>query len=143
MNIKKLFSFSKKSKIFNLFDKAIEAKNNEMLLRALNYTFKEKIDKDYVNYFMRLLPETWHEEHEEIINLIWLHNLNDDVFSDVLYLIATNSETYRKNDDENESTLRKCTHVLKQINSKKSNQYIEKLKSLYNPNVYSALENYN
>ena len=42
---------------------------------------------------MRLLPETWHEEHEEIINLIWLHNLNDDVFSDVLYLIATNSET--------------------------------------------------
>lgn len=46
MNIKKLFSFSKKSKIFNLFDKAIEAKNNEMFLRALNPTFKEKIDND-------------------------------------------------------------------------------------------------
>ena len=143
MNIKKFFSFSKKSKIFNLYNKAIEAKNYEMLLRALNYTFKEKIDKDYVNYFISLLPETWHEEHEEIINLIWLHNLNDDVFSDVLYLIAVNPETYRKYDDENESTLRKCIHVLKQINSEKSNQYIEKLKSLNNPNVYFALENYN
>ena len=46
MNIKKFFSFSKKSKIFNLYNKAIEAKNYEMLLRALNYTFKEKIDND-------------------------------------------------------------------------------------------------
>lgn len=51
MNIKKLFSFSKKAKIFNLFEKAIETKSNEMLSRALNYTFKEQIDKDYVNYF--------------------------------------------------------------------------------------------
>ena len=109
----------------------------------MHYVFKEQIDLDYVNYFMRLLPETWHEEHEEIINLIWLHNLNNDVFSDVLYLIAVSPETYRKYDDENESTLRKCIHVLKQINSKRSNQYIEKLKSLNNPNVYYALENYN
>jgi len=143
MNIKKLFSFSKKAKIFNLFEKAIETKSNEMLSRALNYTFKEQIDKDYVNYFKKLLPEIWHEEHEEIINLIWLHNLNDNVFSDILYSIATHPETYRKYDDENESTLRKCIHVLKEINSEKSNLYIEKLKSLNIPNVYFALENYN
>ena len=143
MNIKKLFSFSKKAKIFNLFEKAIETKSNEMLLRALNFTYKEQIDKDYVNYFKRLLPEIWHEEHEEIITLIWLHNLNNNVFSDVLYLIAIHPEIYRKYDDENESILRKCIHVLKEINSEKSNQYIEKLKSLNNPNVYFALENYN
>jgi hypothetical protein len=143
MNIKKLFSFSKKAKIFNLFEKAIETKSNEMLLRALNFTYKEQIDKDYVNYFKRLLPEIWHEEHEEIITLIWLHNLNNNVFSDVLYLIANHPEIYRKYDDENESILRKCIHVLKEINSEKSNQYIEKLKSLNNPNVYFALENYN
>ncbi|WP_291109874.1 hypothetical protein [Flavobacterium sp. UBA6195] len=143
MNIKKLFSFSKKAKIFNLFDKAIETKSSEILLKALHFVFKEQIDLDYVNYFMRLLPEAWHEEHEEIINLIWLHNLNDDVFSDVLYLIAVNPETYRKYDDENESILRKCIHVLREINSEKSNLYIEKLKSLNNPNVYFALENYN
>jgi hypothetical protein len=143
MNIKKLFSFSKKAKIFNLFEKAIETKSNEMLLRALNFTYNEQIDKDYVNYFKRLLPEIWHEEHEEIITLIWLHNLNNNVFSDVLYLIAIHPETYRKYDDENESILRKCIHVLKEINSEKSNQYIEKLKSLNNPNVYFALENYN
>lgn len=89
------------------------------------------------------MPEIWHEEHEEIINLIWLHNLNDNVFSDILYSIATHPETYRKYDDENESTLRKCIHVLKEINSEKSNLYIEKLKSLNIPNVYFALENYN
>ena len=59
MNIKKLFSFSKKAKIFNLFEKAIETKSNEMLLRALNFTYKEQIDKDYVNYFKRLLRETY------------------------------------------------------------------------------------
>ena len=90
--------------------------------------------------FQKLLEQLFLTRQFERYNVVLL---NDDVFSDILYLIATNSETYRKNDDENESTLRKCTHVLKQINSKKSNQYIEKLKSLYNPNVYSALENYN
>ena len=41
MNIKKLFSFSKKAKIFNLFNKAIERKSSEILLKSLHYVFKE------------------------------------------------------------------------------------------------------
>ncbi len=142
MNIRKLFSISKKTKIFNLFEKSIETKNSETLLLALNYTYKENIDHDYVNYISKLLPETWHEEHEELINLIWLHNLNDDVFSDSIYNIAIHAETYRKFDDDNEPTLRKCIHVLEAINSEKSNLYIEKLKQTNNPNVSFALENY-
>ena len=143
MNIRRFFSFSKKTKIFNLYGKALEIKSNEILLKALHYSFNEEIDSDYVNYFNQLLHETWHNEHEEIINLIWLNNLNDDAFSEILYSIAIHPEIYRKYDDENESTLRKCIHVFKIINSEKSNMYIEKLKMTNNPNVYSALENYN
>ena len=101
MNIIKLFSFSKKRKIFNLFEKAVNSKSSEILAVALNHTYKERINQDYANYFSRLLPEIWHEEHEEIINIIWLNNLNDNIFSDILYSIATKPEMYRKNDDEN------------------------------------------
>ena len=142
MNIRKLFSFSKKTKIFNLFEKAIYTKSIEILKIALEYSYKEKIDEDYVHYFSKLLPETWHEEHEEIINIIWLDNLNNDLFSDILYSIATEPKKYRKYDDDNEPTLRKCIHVLKAIKTEKSNLYIKKLEQTNNPNVVNTLENY-
>lgn len=142
MNFKKLFSFSNKTKIFNLFEKSIDTKNSETLLLALNYAYKENIDQDYIPYISKLLPETWHEEHEELVNLIWLYNLNDDIFSDSLYNIAIKAETYRKFDDDNEPTLRKCIHSLKTINSEKANSYIEKLKQTNNSNVIYTLEIY-
>ncbi|MBC5836167.1 hypothetical protein G6N05_14970 [Flavobacterium sp. F372] len=142
MNIRKLFSISNKSKIFNLFEKSIKEKDSEILLQGLELAFKEQIDRDYEKYFLKLLPETWHEEHEELVNILWLENLNNDSFSDILYLIATHPETYRNFDDDNEPTLRKCIHVLKAINSEKSNSYVEKLKQTNNPNVAFTLENY-
>lgn len=134
--------FSPKKKIFKLFEESIRRKDPELLQGGLSMAFKTKIDSDYIPYISQLLPETWHEEHEELVNIIYLDKLKDDVFTESLYQIAIKPKLYRSYDDETESTLRKCVHAFKLIDSDKAKYYIEELKKTGNPNVRSILEMY-
>ncbi|MFA6246006.1 MAG: hypothetical protein WC615_03635 [Mucilaginibacter sp.] len=131
------------SEIHNIINEAIAHQDKVQLQFALNIAYRDGIDNSYIKLIAQLLTATWHEEHEDLINTIYLDNLNDNIFTDPLYKIATEPDRYRKNDDEMESTLRKCIHALKMINSGEANTYIEKLKNAKNSNVDMALSVYN
>lgn len=108
---------------------------------CIGVAFTDGIDADYTLPFKTIILERWHEEHEDIVQIVQFH-LNNDVFTDALLEIALHPEVYRKFDDENESTLRKCVHTLVAINSPKAKLAIERLVKLNNPNIGFALENY-
>lgn len=131
-----------KSEIHNTINEAIAHQDKAQLRFALNIAYKDGIDNSYIKLIAQLLTATWHEEHEDLVNTIWLDNLNDNIFTDSLYKIATEPDMYRKYDDEMEPTLRKCIHALKMINFKDANTYIGKLKNTENSNVDMALSIY-
>lgn len=130
-------------KIHKLIEESIVEKDKTKLSLALGKAYRDGIDSSYIPVLSKLLPETWHDEHEDLINEIYLGNLNDDIFTDPIYRIAMEPRRYRKYDDETESTLRKCIHALKMINSHQSNFYIEALKKTKNENIGFVLEMYN
>ena len=132
-----------KSEIHNIINEAIAHQDKTQLQFALKIAYRDGIDNSYIKLIAQLLTATWHEEHEDLINAIYLDNLNDNIFTDSLYKIATEPDIYRKYDDEMESTLRKCIHALKMINSGEANTYIERLKNTKNSNVDMALSVYN
>jgi hypothetical protein len=132
-----------KPEIHNIINEAIVNQDKTQLRFALNIAYRDGIDNSYTKHIAQLLTATWHEEHEDLINTIYLDNLNDNIFTDSLYKIATEPDIYRKYDDEMESTLRKCIHALKMINSGEANTYIDKLKNTKNSNVDMALSVYN
>jgi hypothetical protein len=129
--------------IHNIINESIVHEDNVQLLFGLNLAYRNGIDSSYNRLIAKLLTVTWHDEHEDLVNAIYLEDLKDDIFTDQLYLIATDPGSFRKYDDEMEPTLRKCIHALKIINSEKSNAYIEKLKSIKNSNVDMVLSMYN
>lgn len=131
-----------KSEIHNSIKDSIAYEDKSQLLFALNLAYKAGLDNTYIDLIAQLLPATWHDEHEDLVNAIYLENLNDNIFSDALYKIATEPELYRKYDDEMEPTLRKCIHALKMIDSEEANTYIMKLKNTNNSNVDMALSVY-
>lgn len=131
-----------KPEIFQLLEQATLNKDCKKLEFALCVAACDGIDQEYKDYYEKILLETWHEKHEDIVRDIWLY-LTDDRFSDALYKIATEPSVYRKYDFNMEPALRKCVTALKEINSEKSNGYIEKLLATKNPNVIYALEVYN
>jgi len=128
--------------IHNIINESIAYKDKTKLKFALITAYTDGIDRSYIKLISILLDETWHNEHEDLVNVIYLYNLDDDIFTDSLYQIAMEPDTFRKYDDELESTLRKCVHALKVINSEKANIYIEKLKNSKNSNVDSVLSMY-
>jgi hypothetical protein len=128
--------------IQNLIEESIVRKDKAQLQFALNMAYKDGIDNSYTTLIAKLLIANWHDEHEGLVNTIYLENLNDDVYTDSLYKIATEPDPYRKYDDEMESTLRKCIHALKMINSIKANAYLEKLQSTKNSNIDMVLSMY-
>ncbi|MFV0191221.1 hypothetical protein OBK29_15030 [Empedobacter falsenii] len=119
---------------------AIENKDERLLIKALNFTNSFKSESFYL--IENVLNETWHSQHEDIINTIYLENLQDDRFINPIIQIALNRNVFRPFDDELESTLRKCVHALKTINSKKANEALKLLLEMNNDNVKYALENY-
>lgn len=129
-----------KSQILKLFKEAIENKDTEKLTFGITMCSHDGIDNEYINIFEQIILADWHEEHEDIVDLVW--NFKDDRFTESLKEIANNGETYRKYDYENEATLRKCIHALKAIDSTKSNKVIAELKKSGNKNVEYALSNY-
>ena len=133
---------NKKYKVDNLqmLDTAIADKDIIKLGFCIAVVFREGIDKDYSERFYKIILDTWHEEHEDIVDVIY--DLKDERFCEPLLKIAMNKSTYRKFDDENESILRKCVHALKAINTEKSKVVLKQLTEMKNPNVQYALDMY-
>ena len=131
---------SKQLKI--ILQNAIENENEEELINYLDFENSGKIESDHYDLIEKALLGTWHEQHEDLVNTIYLENLIDDRFVEPILQIAVNKDTYRPFDFDLEPTLRKCVHALKTINSRKSNEALEKLKSLNNENVQYALDMY-
>lgn len=121
---------------------AIESENEKELIKCLDYSLSSKLDTNCYEYIEKALLGTWHGQHEDLVNTVYLENLIDDRFVDPILNIAINKEHFRPYDDELESTLRKCVHALKTINSEKSNQALRKLVNLNNNNVTIVLEMY-
>ena len=129
-----------KAQILSFFDQAIQNSDSRKLAFCIAAASQDGIDMDYVQHFEKIILAEWHQEHEEIVDIVY--SFKDDRFSHALFEIAIHRSKYRKFDLENESTLRKCIHALKAINSKNSNMILEKLKEDKNPNIDFVLELY-
>ena len=112
--------------------------NSEKLNFCLGMCFRTEIDKDYISFFEKIILAKWHEEYENIVDIV--REFKDDRFSESLKQIIIEPEIYRNFDDENEATLRKCIHALKEINSEKSISIINDLRKSNNKNIEYALE---
>lgn len=121
---------------------AIEAEDERGLIKCLDFGRSHAFDSNCYQYIEKALMGTWHSQHEDLINIIHLEKLIDDRFVDPILNIALDREKFRMYDDELESTLRKCVHALKTINSTKSNLAMDKLKDLNNDNVISVFKMY-
>ena len=132
-----------KNEIIDCFLLAINTKDVSLLQKVLLIAYKNGLDIDYSDIIIRLLSEDWHDEHEDLVNAIYLQDIKSDDFIEPLKNIIENKNSFRKYDDETESTLRKCIHALKTIDTVKANNLIDELKQTNNPNSLSALENYN
>lgn len=129
-------------KMKNRLKNAIDSKNEQELINFLDIRSKEKIDHDCYDSIEIALLGTWHNQHEDLVNTIYLESLIDDRFIDPIINIALNKALFRPYDDELEATLRKCVHALKTINSEKSIQALKKLEALNNENVTEVLSMY-
>lgn len=121
---------------------AVETKNEQELIKCIDFTASGLFDTDCYEYIIVALNGTWHSQHENLVNIIYLDNLIDDRFVEPILNIAISKERFRWYDDELEATLRKCVHALKSINSVYSNQALKQLEALNNSNVKFALEMY-
>lgn len=122
--------------------KTVESKDEQGLIQCIDFTNLSKFDSSCFEYIEKALRGTWHSQHEDLVNTIYLGNLRDDSFVEPILNIAIDRDRFRWYDDELEATLRKCVHALKTINSETSNKALEKLKNLNNENVKIALEMY-
>ena len=129
-----------KLQILDFFEDAIQNSDSKKLNFCIGVAFRDGIDSDYISFFERTILADWHEEHEDIVDIIY--QFKDDRFSNALKEIALNESKYRKYDTELESTLRKCIHALKAIDSENSNGIIESLRKDKNPNIESILKMY-
>lgn len=131
---------SYKKDILDLFNQAMTQKDKRLIQFCVGASSRDGIDADYIEIFDKLILEKWHDEHEDIVDIVCL--FKDDRFTISLEQIANNPEIYRKFDDEMESTLRKCFHALKAIDSENSRKVIKNLIESKNPNVEAILDMY-
>ncbi|MEZ4776967.1 MAG: HEAT repeat domain-containing protein [Bacteroidia bacterium] len=138
--LEKFWTGSKTYKTENLqfLEAAVTDKDTQKLKFSIAMAFRDGLDKDYSDIFYKLILETWHEEHEDIVEIVF--DFKEERYCEALLKIAMEDKIYRKFDDENESTLRKCVNALVAINTKKSKDILEKLILTKNPNVRYALE---
>jgi len=129
-----------KADILQMLEVAIAGQDTTKLQFCLAASSRDGLDKDYSNSFYKIILDTWHEEHEDLVDCV--SNLNDERFCEPFFIIATDKSTYRKFDDELEATLRKCVHALIAINTSKSLDFLIKLKETQNSNVLDVMEMY-
>lgn len=129
-----------KPEILEMFDEAIYSKDTEKLRFCLTASFWDGLDKDYSDTLYNIILNTWHEEHEDIVDHIYW--VRDERFCDPLLRIALGGEVYRKYDYESEPTLRKCVHALMAINTKRSRDTLDQLIATNNQNVKATIEIY-
>jgi len=122
--------------------KAVETKNEQALIKSLDLSRQKTVDPTQYELIEEALLGTWHNQHEDLVNMIYLENLKDDRFINPILKIAFDGDVFRPYDDELESTLRKCVHALKTIDSVKANLALIKLESLNNDNVKTTLDMY-
>src|SRR5690606_14255396 len=113
-----------------ILNRAVENENEQELIQSLDFRQTNKIDFSQYELIEKALKGTWHSQHEDLVNTIYIENLKDDRFVEPILNIAINKDVFRWYDDELESTLRKCVHALKTIGSEKSNQALKKLEDL-------------
>ena len=130
-----------KSQIMEFFKDAILYSDSKKLTFCIGASSRDGIDSDYADFFEKIILADWHEEHEDIVDIIY--QFKDNRFSNALNEIAQSKSKYRKYDLELESTLRKCIHALKAIDTEQSNEIITNLRKTKNPNIEYALEMYN
>jgi hypothetical protein len=138
-----IFEYGKKkykAEILKMFDIAVTDQDVIKLQFCIAAVCRDGIDIDYSDIFHKIILDTWHEEHEDIVDIVF--DFKEERFCDALLKIALDQSTYRKFDDENESTLRKCVDALISINTKKSKDIIEYLIQTKNPNVEYTLNMY-
>jgi hypothetical protein len=126
----------------DLLERAVYSENEQDLIEYLDFNNRKKINPDQYDMIEKALTGTWHSQHEDLINTIYLGNLKHDRFVEPILNIAINKELFRWYDDELEATLRKCVHALKTINSEKSIQALKKLEDMNNENVMITLQMY-
>lgn len=126
--------------ILEMFEEAIRTSNPEKLTFCIAASSHDGIDCDYIDLYERIILADWHEEYEDIVDIVY--QFKDDRFSNALNEISLNESKYRKYDTELESTLRKCIHALLAINSESSNEILEGLKKIKNSNIESIIEMY-
>jgi len=122
--------------------KAVESESEQELAEYLDFRQTKKIASNQYDLIEKALTGRWHSQHEDLVNTVYLERIKDDRFVEPILEIALNREIFRWYDDELESTLRKCVHALKTIDSAKSNNALKKLGELNNDNVKHALEMY-
>lgn len=127
-----------KGEILYFLETAVAENNIQKLQFCIAVAFTDGVDNDYSDIFYQIILDTWHEEHEDIVDMVF--EFKEERFCEALLRIALEGKTYRKFDDENESTLRKCIYALVAIDTDKSNEILEKLKHTKNPNVQIALD---
>lgn len=115
-------------------------KDKKLLQFCIGASSRDGIDADYIEIFDKLILENWHDEHEDIVDIVY--QFKDNRFTNSLEQIANNPEIYRKLDDEMESTLRKCFHALKAIDSENSRKVINNLIESKNSNIKAILDLY-
>lgn len=121
---------------------AVEKESEEELIECLDLKKTKDIYSSQYDLIEKALSGKWHSQHEDLVNTIYLESLKDDRFVEPILNIALEKEIFRPYDDELESTLRKCVHALKTIDSEKSNTALKRLEELNNDNVKYALEMY-
>ncbi|WP_254562305.1 hypothetical protein [Dyadobacter diqingensis] len=121
---------------------ATKNEDEQELIKCLDFIHSGQLDSKCYDYIQIALTRTWHSQHEDLLNTIYLEKLSDDRFVQPILNIALDRERFRWYDDELEATLRKCVHVLKTINSENSNRALEQLEQLNNDNIKITLEMY-
>ncbi len=121
---------------------AVENESEADLIKYLGYRKLKNFNSVQYDLIVKALSGRWHSQHEDLVNTVYLQSLKDDRFVGPILEIAWNREIFRCYDDELESTLRKCVHALKTIDSEKSNNALKRLEELNNDNVKHVLQMY-
>lgn len=119
---------------------ATTTKDQELLDFCITAAFWDGIDNGYIDLFYSVILEKWHTKHEDIVDIVY--HFKNDKFTNALIEIANNPMVYRLFDDENESTLRKCFHALKVIDSENAKLAVADLINSRNPNILAILDMY-